>query len=410
MQNIVLALYEANTLGAYYSLGVDNYQSKSTRSIRKFAGHVFPYLNQEFSRRKVTLVPNKYVHSDWSWEILRTISARLGISPFVQDWFWEKSEFRLDERCSKLLASDKYNYFLGTEHSCLKSLRAAKNHQKITIINFVSPHHSARKKWVDPEYINFPELASSEQQKVNALAPVRDTRKDEEASIADFIVTNSTFTTNTLIEAHFDPAKIITVPLGGTVSVKEVSLDKPKSIKFVYAGPVSVRKGAHYLLKAWSLVSSKKAELHLYGIPLLPLEYLKQYTNNVFLHGSIPQKDLFQAYQNSTILVFPTLLDGFGMVVLESMANGLPVITTPNAGAADLIVDGKNGFLVQPRDVEALAEKIQWCLDNPEQLEEMRLHALKTAQQNTWKNFRKNFRHKIGTVLDIELVVDHRGI
>ena len=60
-------------------------------------------------------------------------------------------------------------------------------------------------------------------------------------------------------------------------------------------------------------------------------------------------------FRRAAMLVLPTLCDGFGYVVSEAMANGLPVITTYNAGAAERVDEGRNGFVVPPADALALA-------------------------------------------------------
>jgi hypothetical protein len=65
--------------------------------------------------------------------------------------------------------------------------------------------------------------------------------------------------------------------------------------------------------------------------------------------------------------------------------------------ARDLIQDGRNGFVVAPASVEALAEKMQWCTTHPGELSNMRQAALETAQAWTWDRFRQTFRHNIRT-------------
>jgi glycosyltransferase involved in cell wall biosynthesis len=106
------------------------------------------------------------------------------------------------------------------------------------------------------------------------------------------------------------------------------------------------------------------------------------------------------AYKEATLLVFPTLCDGFGMVVAEALAHGVPVITTPNAGAADLIVEGRNGFLVPPGETALLAERIGWCLDHADDLAAMREEAQATAGRWTWPDFRAEFRNQLFPLLN----------
>ena len=95
----------------------------------------------------------------------------------------------------------------------------------------------------------------------------------------------------------------------------------------------------------------------------------------------------FRSLRSADVLVFPTLSDGFGMVVAEAMAHGLPVITTDQAGAADL-VSPDNGLIVPAADAQALAHALQWCLDNRDRLHTMRFHAFETARRRQWPHFR----------------------
>ncbi len=65
-----------------------------------------------------------------------------------------------------------------------------------------------------------------------------------------------------------------------------------------------------------------------------------------------------EGYRSSTIFVLPSLEDGWGVVVSEAMACGLPVIVTEHTGAKDIVDEGINGFIIPSRDVAAIKEKI----------------------------------------------------
>jgi len=85
-------------------------------------------------------------------------------------------------------------------------------------------------------------------------------------------------------------------------------------------------------------------------------------------------------YQEADIFVLPSVDDGFGMVVAEAMAAGLPVIVTENVGAADHIEDGVEGFVVPIRNPEALAAKIKFFYDNLDEVKKMSLASLKKSR------------------------------
>jgi glycosyltransferase involved in cell wall biosynthesis len=81
------------------------------------------------------------------------------------------------------------------------------------------------------------------------------------------------------------------------------------------------------------------------------------------------------------VVVVPSLLEGMSLTVAEAMATGKPVIATKVGGNVDQIIDGYNGFLVPPRDPEAIARKILELLENPEKAKEMGKKARQLAEE-----------------------------
>ena len=106
------------------------------------------------------------------------------------------------------------------------------------------------------------------------------------------------------------------------------------------------------------------------------------------IRAGVSPDELVRAYQAADLFIFPSVAEGFAQVLLESLACGLPILSTTHTAAPDLITDGKEGFIVEPRRPDLLVEKIQWCLDNRSALETMREAARATAEQFTWARFR----------------------
>jgi glycosyltransferase involved in cell wall biosynthesis len=403
VQHIALSLHEAGALGTYETGCIDNYRRDWQRGIRRLLERLAPRLDHSLKRRRIDTVPDTLLRAHWWWEGIRTVAGSIGMSEGVVDWLWECGEHQLDRRSALLLEGNAYDAFFGVEHGALQALSTARRLGKRSVVAFLSPHHSVYNRWVGKEYELFPELLTPATRRLRELARRRDARRDEEARLADVIYANSGVTARSLVMAGVPEGKILNVPLGGPAVVDDEALPSllAEPLRVIYAGPVSVRKGAHYLLEAWkNLDVHCGAELHLYGRNLLPSRCLSGCGKDVVFHGAVGQGELFAAFRRGAILVLPTLCDGFGSVVSEAMANGLPVITTTNAGAADLIEEGRNGFIVPPGESRALADRIEWCLGHPKELVEMRRGATLTARRWTWIEFRAALRAGLARHLD----------
>ena len=90
-------------------------------------------------------------------------------------------------------------------------------------------------------------------------------------------------------------------------------------------------------------------------------------------------------YSAADVVVVPSNYESFGMVALEAMACGTPVIASQVGGLAYLVRDGKTGFHVPNNDPRALAKKIQELMMNEDRRDEMSRNAIKYAEKNSWK-------------------------
>jgi starch synthase len=88
------------------------------------------------------------------------------------------------------------------------------------------------------------------------------------------------------------------------------------------------------------------------------------------------------------VLVLPSLFEGFGLVILEAMAQGTPVITTDHTAGPDIIEDGTEGFIVPIRSAEAITEKLELLTRDHERLMSMKAAAKSKAQSHGWQSYR----------------------
>jgi glycosyltransferase involved in cell wall biosynthesis len=207
------------------------------------------------------------------------------------------------------------------------------------------------------------------------------------------VIANSTFTRDSYAAAGLDVGKVRIIPLGAPNVWKAGPARNGAAggpLRVLWAGTFGIHKGAHYLLSAWrKLAPGRKAVLQIFGANNLPGRLIADRVSSMEFFSTIPRAALFERYRAADVLVFPTLCDGFGMVITEAFAQGLPVITTTRAGAAELVRHGENGLIVTPGDSEALAQALEWCLINRAELKIMRKAALETAARWQWGDYRQ---------------------
>jgi glycosyltransferase involved in cell wall biosynthesis len=106
-----------------------------------------------------------------------------------------------------------------------------------------------------------------------------------------------------------------------------------------------------------------------------------------------------QVYGGMSVLVHPSLADGYAYVVAEAMACGVPVIVTSNTGASDLVVDGENGFIVAPGDAAAITDRLQLLARDRERVRRMGTAARAAVARLTPERFRSQLLAPIDYLL-----------
>jgi len=152
----------------------------------------------------------------------------------------------------------------------------------------------------------------------------------------------------------------------------------PEMFTVGHLGQVGPDKGQHYLLQAWGMLALK-AKLFLAGPGTEQLGGVGRIQDEKVFHDSI------------SILVQPSVTEGYGIPVGDAMANGRPVIVTEGAGAHEIVEDGKEGFVIPIRDPLAIAEKIRYFYENPSEITRMGNNARKKAQRYSWAKIEKEY-------------------
>jgi glycosyltransferase involved in cell wall biosynthesis len=390
--NAAQALAEVGALQAYvttFAYRTDGPMAELLRRLPQKAGR---RIAQGLARRAAPEVPPDLIHSQPAWEFMRTAAAQAGAGPVLVDRIWDRMSHSFDALVARRYVP-RAQAVHAFEYTALASFMRAEA-EGVARVLFLPSLDSLQFETIQRrEKGRWPELIGRHDGYFDRKFAPRYERRRREIALADVIVANSSLTARSHIAAGADPAKVFAVPLAAPPPVESVADDaraRERPLTAIWAGTFSLRKGAHYLIEAWRLLGAAgKARLEVYGQPQVPPRLAAAMADTIGFHGSVARPVLFEAYRSADVLVFPTLSDGFGMVVAEAMAHGLPVITTDQAGAADL-VSPHNGIIVPAADPKALADALQWCLDNRARLQAMRFQALETARRRQWPDYRRN--------------------
>jgi glycosyltransferase involved in cell wall biosynthesis len=162
-------------------------------------------------------------------------------------------------------------------------------------------------------------------------------------------------------------------------------------LDIVYVGVLIPRKGVHHLVNAFARIANDCPQTRLvivgeeenrtYAVEL------KEQVKKLGLNGRVqfvqamPQAEFAAWLRRACVFVLPSVSEGLGRVALEAMATGTPVIGSNVGGISDMVKDGATGFLVSPGDEGALAEKLRWVLEHPEESQAMGRRARRFAER-----------------------------
>ncbi len=219
-------------------------------------------------------------------------------------------------------------------------------------------------------------------------SPAKLARKQQEIEQADLTIVASTYSLRTLHDAG-QKVKAAIIPYGAPdpVSPDQLDFGHGGALRVLFVGSVSTAKGVSYLFESCASLGTA-VELTLVGsvpavFPALEAQ-LARHRHIPFL----PHSQLLPLMRRSDVLVLPSISDGFGLVILEALSQGLPVIASVNTGGPDVLTEGVSGFVVPVGSSQAIGEKLELMIQQPELLETMREGALRAAREWSWARYR----------------------
>lgn len=274
----------------------------------------------------------------------------------------------------------------------------ARKHDIKCIYEQTTGYYKSLKKITDTEKTNNPDWAKTitiyeEPQEILD-------KLDRELSMADVIIVASSYIKKTLTAYGYNEDKIKIIPYGYPPIAPKKQRERCSSekLKLLFAGNISQLKGLSYLFKSLEGLEDK-VELTLVGSKTnnLSTEMNAALAKYNYL-GPLSHELLLKEMHKADILIFPSLCDGYGMVVTEAMSQGTPVIASENSCGPDFIKHGINGWLVPIQNSEAIRKIIVEILSEPASLKQIGENALADAAQRPWSVYEKEVTDYIKSI------------
>jgi len=327
-------------------------------------------------------------------EVARLASTRLGFQAASRDWkgfacidaVYQSIGRHTARRLEKTGAAGVYCY----EDGALEAFQAAKRLGAVCLYDLPIGYWRAAHRILSEEAGRRPEWAAT----MPGLGdpPEKLERKDSELRLADRIFVASSFTKKTLGECPFPIADACVVPYGADDSGLEKSCaHQPNNgkLRVLFVGSLGQRKGIADLFEAVSMLGPA-VELTLVGRKAGgPCPALEGELPRHRWIPSLPREKILAEMRAHDVLVFPSLFEGFGLVVVEALSQGLPVITTSHTCGPDVLTEAEDGFIVPIRDPQAIAAKLELLHRDRERLAAMSDAARKKADGLKWSDYRR---------------------
>ena len=348
-------------------------------------------LREKVLQRRRTGIPDNHVYCLWTSTLFERANFRFGKPGSL-------IFARYDAEYSKVAAAharkNRSNLFLYSPYAW-EAFTAPYLHTPHKALFQFHPHPDLESRILNEDKKRFPFVRESYTEESGERLDEQLRQRNRDAwKHADLVFCASSFTRRSLLEAGAPEAKCRVVPYG--IDVPNIRIEAPETFKVLFVGAGSQRKGLHHLLLAWKqarLPKDSKLTLVCRTIDSGILELIKT-TPNVELIRGLSQSDLVQQFRHSSLFVMPSLVEGFGQVYLEALAEGCPVLGTRNTGLPD--IGGEAVNIVEAGDLDQLTASLETLSRKLPGNKSIRAAAQNSAAGFSWLRFRQNL---IGALL-----------
>lgn len=231
-------------------------------------------------------------------------------------------------------------------------------------------------------------------------------REEREYALSSHILVPSSFALDSFRARGLPAERLLLLPLGADTSRYQASqaLARERSrrirsgqpLRLLYAGALSLRKGIWDLRAALELLAGAVVEVRLAGgitRDARGVAHELATDPRCRLLGHLSQPELASQYAWADLFVFPTLQDGYPIVLAQAQASGLPILTTTNCSGPDIIRDVETGWVVPIRSPGALAQRIHWAEAHRDALALMADRVARDVPPRRWTEVARDFEH-----------------
>ncbi len=355
-----------------------------------------PRADRALRRRMQEGLPPAKVVRRWRYELPELIARRtLGPGP-VADHCVFRRDASFDRWVAERWVRDCDAYW-GFQGSCLESLRAARRRGITAIAEFATAHVTRAIELLSAEAERHPEWAATISN--FAFPDWYRERLEREPHEADLCMAASQFTVESLEQAGIDSRKFVLLPLGADLTeFRFAPRTRSGPFRILFVGGVGQRKGVKYLLEAFDRIRGTGVELTLAGPLPADMRPLAPYQSAVRLTGRLDQAEIVREMHQAHVLVLPSVFEGFGLVIVEAMATGMPVIASTHSAGPDVIRESVDGFVLEPDDVDGLVDRLERLRIDRDRAVEMGKAACDQAKNFSWQAHAERVRNILSRI------------
>jgi glycosyltransferase involved in cell wall biosynthesis len=179
------------------------------------------------------------------------------------------------------------------------------------------------------------------------------------------------------------------------IRARQARLRTGEPLRVLYVGNLSFQKGLIDLAAAATALAGQRFTFQLVGgVTPEARPHVKGLGAGIEVLGHVPERDLPKYYAAADVFLFPTIQDGFAVVLVQAQAAGLPILATTNCAAPDLIRGDRDGWIVPIRSPQAIIERLRLCDTNRESLAAMTQSIYERFDVRDWARVAEDFERE----------------